>query len=256
MAKSRPSGVMAWHREHWALHSPGSIWGYDFPKAKWEREWSQSASELWGKHIECTHWNALISNPTPPIRRPQPICEHLDQSEGVIWTLRASRKKNVQSFFFFFNRRGGEEQVSPKSWIQVAVQMYTGVISILERENYPMGACVSPFKGHFYLNNCIGLTHHSRIIFRALGLLSEKRGLCNVKLEFVKQETHLVEKVTWAEKPQQIPTPDNTKLKHLLHIGETTCLEASSPLPNLKKPGLHSKTMNEVFIGHALHPTL
>lgn len=43
--------------------------------------------------------------------------------------------------------------------------------------------------------------------------LCRERGLFIVKLEFVKQETHPMEQVTWAEDTQQIPAPDKAKLR-------------------------------------------
>lgn len=64
-----------------------------------------------------------------------------------------------------------------------------------------------------------------------------ERGLCIVKLEFVKQETHPMEQVTWAEEPQQIPAPDKTKLRRLLLSllsWETKPLDVPPPLPNVR----------------------
>lgn len=112
-----------------------------------------------------------------------------------------------------------------------------------------MGVCGSPSEGHFYLGICIGLIRHPlRNYVHDSGLAvgnvtrvwvgpCRERGLCIVKLEFVKQETHPMEQVTWAEEPQQIPAPDKAKLRRLLLSllsWETKPLDVSPPLPNVR----------------------
>lgn len=63
-----------------------------------------------------------------------------------------------------------------------------------------------------------------------MGLGQIKRPLCNVKLEFVKQEETPVLEATWAEKPQQ--TPSSGKSRGLFHSWETKPHACVLPLPS------------------------